>query len=373
MAQPDIKYSLLSQNVSEQRSNSRRKLIAFGAAALLCVGAVLVISSSRSDGTFLGATNDLPAVSNFLVLGDWGRGTEQAKATAAQMGTFCDKAQPACAFVVSTGDNFYMEGVESVSDPLWHQYFEDIYTAPSLQVNWLPVLGNHDHQLRRFKSQLDYSLQSPRWKFPDRNYFRDVEVEGGSARIIFLDTTPMLEEYQHDEPSYDAAEMRSLNSSQTWSQIEQMLREGADKKFLLVVGHHPLYSASTHGDNPDLQSMLLPLFTKYQVSAYFSGHDHNLQYLTGDVSTYEGEGKKQKKKKHDHDKKKRDSYVLHQFVSGAGSDLDNEMKQKHPFLSFGRVVNGFMAVAVTKDVVTVRLLDVEGAEIYKTEIKPRAH
>jgi hypothetical protein len=46
--------------------------------------------------------------------------------------------------VVSTGDNFYYNGVASVQDPLFRTVFESIYTQPALQVPWYPIVGNHD-------------------------------------------------------------------------------------------------------------------------------------------------------------------------------------------------------------------------------------
>jgi len=39
-------------------------------------------------------------------------------------------------FVVSTGDNFYDNGLFSEHDPNFEQSFSNIYTAPSLQKQW---------------------------------------------------------------------------------------------------------------------------------------------------------------------------------------------------------------------------------------------
>lgn len=39
-------------------------------------------------------------------------------------------------FVISTGDNFYDEGLTGVDDPAFDESFTDIYTAPSLQKQW---------------------------------------------------------------------------------------------------------------------------------------------------------------------------------------------------------------------------------------------
>lgn len=39
-------------------------------------------------------------------------------------------------FVISTGDNFYPNGLKSVNDPFFHRSFTNIYTAKSLQKPW---------------------------------------------------------------------------------------------------------------------------------------------------------------------------------------------------------------------------------------------
>lgn len=39
-------------------------------------------------------------------------------------------------FVVSTGDNFYDDGLTGVDDPAFEESFTNVYTAQSLQKNW---------------------------------------------------------------------------------------------------------------------------------------------------------------------------------------------------------------------------------------------
>lgn len=39
-------------------------------------------------------------------------------------------------FVISTGDNFYEDGLTGEDDPAFSKSFTDIYTAPSLQKPW---------------------------------------------------------------------------------------------------------------------------------------------------------------------------------------------------------------------------------------------
>ncbi len=58
---------------------------------------------------------------SFLVLGDWGTGNQSQKAVARGMGHVAERMKSR--FVVTTGDNFYEEGVSSVQDPKWQEYF----------------------------------------------------------------------------------------------------------------------------------------------------------------------------------------------------------------------------------------------------------
>ena len=39
-------------------------------------------------------------------------------------------------FVISTGDNFYEDGLTGVSDPAFNESFINIYTTSSLQKQW---------------------------------------------------------------------------------------------------------------------------------------------------------------------------------------------------------------------------------------------
>jgi len=39
-------------------------------------------------------------------------------------------------FVISTGDNFYDNGLKGIDDTSFHHSFTKIYTAPSLQKQW---------------------------------------------------------------------------------------------------------------------------------------------------------------------------------------------------------------------------------------------
>jgi len=49
---------------------------------------------------------------------------------------------------------------------------------------------------------------------------------------------------------------------------------------VFVVGHYPIWSVAENGPTPALISELKPLLEQFDVAAYFSGHDHDIQLLS---------------------------------------------------------------------------------------------
>ena len=68
---------------------------------------------------------------HFYIIGDWGRQGEEGQQEVADMMAKAAKViEPE--FIISTGDNFYPNGVASVHDPVWKTSFEDVYHHFSL-------------------------------------------------------------------------------------------------------------------------------------------------------------------------------------------------------------------------------------------------
>src|SRR5580698_6009459 len=73
------------------------------------------------------ASGASPETLNFLVFGDWGRkGELDQREVAEQMGLAAKTVD--ARFVISVGDNFYENGVASLTDEHWQKSFENIYT-----------------------------------------------------------------------------------------------------------------------------------------------------------------------------------------------------------------------------------------------------
>lgn len=275
---------------------------------------------------------------NFLVVGDWGRnGFFNQTDVAEGMGRI--GARINSRFTISTGDNFYTEGVTSTEDPKWVRSYEAIYTAPALQSRWYVTLGNHDWS-GNVPAQIEYTEQSERWYMPAQ-YYAETLTFGDSTDVlfVFLDTSPL---------AYPPEYRRRYSDSGVWDPEEQLawleetLRD-SDAPWKIVIGHHPIYVGSVrYSDNQRLVETLVPLFEEYGVQAYIAGHDHNLQHHRPGGSP------------------------IDYFVSGAGS-LTRAVIQT-PNTLFALEEPGFMAFSMSADQMTMNAYQEDGILVYRAVV-----
>nr|AAF60315.1 putative purple acid phosphatase precursor [Ipomoea batatas] len=218
---------------------------------------------------------------SFLVIGDWGRkGDYNQSQVAFQMGEIGD--QLAIDFVVSTGDNFYDNGLTGEHDDAFTESFTDVYTAESLQKQWYSVLGNHDYR-GDAEAQLSSHLRKLDSRWP---CLRSFVVNTETVDLFFVDTTPFVEEYFNSpEHVYD---WRGVFPQQTYTKnvlngLEYALMKSTTK-WRIVIGHHAIRSAGHHGDTKELVERLLPILRTYNVDLYMNGHDHSLEHISDDES-----------------------------------------------------------------------------------------
>jgi acid phosphatase len=277
---------------------------------------------------------------NFLVVGDWGRNGEKDQADVAQQ-MAAAASKTGTKFVVSVGDNFYEDGVVSVDDPQWNSSFENVYTAPSLQVPWHVVLGNHDYH-GNCDAQIAYGKTSHRWRMPARYFTRTEHIDAMcDVDFFFLDTMPMTT-FDHDETQFHGnVPWPDVPNQMAW--FSKALAQST-ATWKIVIGHHPIYSGGHHGDTPYLIEHVLPLLAKHGVQAYINGHDHDLQHLqAGQVNL---------------------------FCSGAGSKP--RMTNKIPQTKFAKGCSGFISVALRADQMDVRMIDGQGNLLYTAEVPGNA-
>jgi tartrate-resistant acid phosphatase type 5 len=279
---------------------------------------------------------------NFLVFGDWGRHGEKDQvevATQMAIAANASKAQ----FVISVGDNFYEHGVASTDDPQWQKTFEDVYTAPSLQVPWYVALGNHDY-LGNCDAQIAYSHLSQRWNMPARYFNQTRHMDAANTvDFFYLDTTPMVRSYWHEPVYREHVRTQDVPKQLAWFKA---VLAASTAPWKIVIGHHPIYSGGGpfgHGDTRELIAEVLPLLKQYGVQAYFNGHDHNLQHLQAGT--------------------------VNLFDSGAGSRARPVFKTQ--YTKFAEACSGFTTVSLQADNMNVRLIDYRGRLLYTANIPRR--
>ncbi|KAF5750070.1 Purple acid phosphatase 3 [Tripterygium wilfordii] len=278
---------------------------------------------------------------SFLVVGDWGRrgGYNQSK-VALQMGNVGEELD--IDFVISTGDNFYDDGLTGVDDPAFHQSFMDIYTSPSLQKQWYNVLGNHDYR-GDVEAQLSPVLREmdSRW-ICLRSFIVNTEI----AEFFFVDTTPFVDKYfvEPEDHVYDWRGVlpRHQYLSNLLKDVDSALKE-SKSKWKIVVGHHTMRSVGHHGDTIEIRTQLLPILKANKVDLYINGHDHCLEHISS-----------------------RDSDIQY-LTSGGGSkswkgDVD---PLNHKEIKLYYDGQGFMSAQITQTQIDVAFYDIFGNVMHK--------
>ena len=288
--------------------------------------------SQRNAATF--------APLNFVALGDWGRGGRPAQRAVAQgLGRVAQRLQSQ--FVVSTGDNFYEDGVADVRDPHWQQSFEDVYTAPSLQTPWYAVLGNHDYR-GNAETQVAYSRESLRWRMTARYYAITQPVDPFTqALFVFLDTTPFLRRYHPggDEATPGVAHQDAERQRQ-W--LRRMLATSA-ARWKIVVGHHAILPGSPcHGGAKELDQAIAPFLEAYGLQLYLCGHEHDLQHLT--------------------------RRGVHYVVAGAGSECRATASNAHTHFCQGDL--GFAAFSLSVHALRFWFYNASGCPVHSATLAP---
>ena len=170
----------------------KRITIFLGLSCLFFFSACQHQATSRQKASYDQLDSLLDDRFNFIVANDLGRnGYYDQKPIAERMGELAENTD--IEFVAAAGDVHHFEGVASVSDPLWMTNYELIYAHPELMIDWFPVLGNHEYR-GNTQAVLDYGKVSRRWSMPGRYYAKSFELDGGaSLKIIFIDTTPVMD------------------------------------------------------------------------------------------------------------------------------------------------------------------------------------
>lgn len=221
------------------------------------------------------------AAVRFVALGDAGKGNAEQYENGKAIASLC--AAKGCDFALYLGDNFYEKGVSHANDPQFETKFEQPYA--NVDMPFYAVLGNHDYghppvDIGKPAHQIAYTSRSSKWKMPDYVYKFSKE----NVDVFAIDTQGIVAG-------------SSERDNQAWLKRE-LAASGAQWK--IVIGHHPYISNGNHGNAGNYEGCgrscpeiingaklkrLVESTVCGAADVYFSGHDHNLQWLTPTCGT----------------------------------------------------------------------------------------
>ena len=279
---------------------------------------------------------------NFYVANDLGRnGYYDQKPIAELMGRMAETVGIEC--VAAAGDIHHFEGVTSTQDPLWMTNYELIYSHPELMLAWYPICGNHEYR-GNTQAVIDYAKVSRRWEMPAKYYTKVIEDDGVTVRLVFVDTTPMIDKYREDSEKYPDAGKQDIDKQLAW--VDQTLTD-AKEDWVIVIGHHPIYAQSTKSEyeRTDMQKRLNTVLLKHKnVAMYVCGHIHNFQHI------------------------RKPGCSIDYVVNTSGSLSRPEVKPIDG-TQFCSGVTGFSLVCADKQELDLHLIDKDGKVVYTVSHK----
>ena len=272
----------------------------------------------------------------FFILGDVGTGDKKQYEVAAAMEERCLSLEKKPDGILLLGDNFYQDGVPSLSDNRWQNMIFTPYGTPCLKdIPLFPALGNHDYK-GNIKAQISMSKREKRWLMPHRFYsfsFSDL------IHFSVLDTNKM-----------------DLCFSKERCTIDFLLDRLAHKekyKWQVVLGHHPILNSSEKYQNPmlvaaNLRSLALGYLLCHKADAYISGHVHLLEHI-----------------------KDKECGLTHIISGGGGASL-YDLKKPSSREGFAAKTHGFVDLTASKSALLFVFVNEKNQVIYEYKKEKKA-
>jgi 3',5'-cyclic AMP phosphodiesterase CpdA len=282
-----------------------------------------------------------------LMVGDWGYEDFTAQTrVAAAMQHYVREHQLTTDALLMLGDNWYGPLPGGVAAERWKTQFEEMYPKSVFDCPAYAIPGNHDYQRMpesKVATELEYARKGgTRWTMPALWYRFEFPASHPLMTVIALDSNM-------PNPAAKGVNF-TLTPAQQQEQLvwlEAELSKPRTTPFLVVMGHHPIFSNGPHGDHKVLMQDWEPLLRKHKAHLYLAGHDHDMQHLE-----FEGHPT---------------SFVV---SGGGGADLYTlkiDEAQRGPYAS---KVYGFSHLEVTSDKLTLRHLDEMGRVIHSLDKLP---
>lgn len=263
------------------------------------------------------------SVVRFVAFGDAGQASQGGPAAQTAVGeamaAVC--AERGCDFALEFGDNFYLSGVTSLTDPQWQSKFEQPYSA--LKVPIFATLGNHDNSQgpgegsanNRGNFQVSYHSApeniNRKWNMPAR-YYKFTAPLSSQGNDFPINTpmgytlpsaaqTPLVEFFSLDSSPLTAIvpdvnpQFNYLTYGPTHLQWFQQGLSNSRAKWKIAFAHHPYVSNGLHGNagsfdggNPNAPGTAngKPWLDFHNASTcamgvdfFMFGHDHDIEWL----------------------------------------------------------------------------------------------
>jgi 3',5'-cyclic AMP phosphodiesterase CpdA len=286
---------------------------------------------------------------HLVMLGDWGYENASAQmAVSRAMSEYTQQHALRPEALLLLGDNWYGPLPGGVDSPRWKSNFEDAYPASVFPGPVYAIPGNHDYQIMpesKLAVELAYAKRpGTRWTMPSLWYRVELPAKDPIITLIALDSNVHFPEHPARLPNFTLTEAQQAEQL-AW--LEAELSKPLRTPFLVVMGHHPIYSNGVHGDHAILIRDWEPLLRKHNVHLYLAGHDHDLQHL---------------------------EFANHPtsfFLSGGGgADLYKLTIQPTERGPYAQKVYGFSHLEMTRELLTLRHLNEQGQVIHAFAKRP---
>jgi len=288
------------------------------------------------------------SASHILMVGDWGYENFEAQTRVAKaMQSYVQSRSITTEALLMLGDNWYGPLPNGAKDQRWQTQFEQMYPESIFNCPAYAIPGNHDYQrmpASKVAAELEYAKTAKtRWTMPSLWYRFEFPANNPTVTFLALDSNMPF-----GDGKWDKGTDFTLTPQQQAEQLAWLISELEKPRttpFLVVMGHHPIFSNGPHGDHKILIRDWEPLLRKHNAHLYLAGHDHDMQHLE-----FEGHPT---------------SFVL---SGGGGADLYNlkiAQAQRGPM---AEKVYGFSDLEITPKTLTLRHLD-EHAQVLHGFIK----
>ncbi|CAA2979653.1 purple acid phosphatase 3-like [Olea europaea subsp. europaea] len=219
---------------------------------------------------------------SILVVRNWGRkGSYNQSHVVYQMGIIGGEDGPSF-FIISTGDNFYHNGLIDEHDTTLRIHLPKFTLHPACRYSGILFWGTMTTGDGLTQLSPILKQRNSKW-FCLKSYILSTDI----AKFFFINTTPFQGKYFTD-PKDEVYDWRGMLPRENYltillKDLESALRE-SHAKWKIVVGHHTIRSGGIHGDSEELVKRLLPILQAYIADIYINGPDHCLEQVSsGDM------------------------------------------------------------------------------------------